>query len=128
MATATATGASAITGDGCGLTVHGYEDKKEYFRVGFVDLTGFRGDHQDCRDKADLERSFGMAYVVVTMIVVGWYYLHAFLHMLMYEDPKGGKQNWLINTHALRGVVELGSLLLPLPLLAITNTLYSDTD
>ena len=122
------TGGTAITGDGCGLTVHGYGDKEENFRVGFVDLTGYRGGYQDCRDKADLERSFGMAYVVATMIVIGWYYVHNFLHMLMYESPSGGEQNYLINNHALRGVVELGSLLLPLPLLAITNTMYAHTD
>lgn len=121
-------GCQGASGTGaCGVTANGIFFQGDYHNLGFSEIAGLGATYQDCRDKADYDRGYNMAYLTLTMIFVGWFFFHTLVHKLLFGDTVY-EQDIIFNNHALLSFVEFLAVLLPLPLLALTRVMPEHSD
>ena len=77
--------------------------------------------HQECIDYVDQVNGYQLTYLVLTIIMVVYTYLHSCVYN--FTDKNWGKEWWGIN--AVRAFVEFMALVLPIAYLDISSEVYS---
>lgn len=97
------------------------------FQSALIPICGYKCTLEDCKEVADTQNTYHQIFWWITFIVQSVYFFHVGLHVMVFKNsmPRSDGDIFL-NNAILRGIVELLAILLPLPLISMSNSLYTN--